>query len=385
MKVVLIDWSSYGNATVEKLFARNGYNFRKVAFSERMTREEQALAREKLGEVLGGFRPDYVFSFNYFPPVAQICDEKKVPYLSWVYDSPHLNLYSYTVPLPCNRIFLFDAGICKEFEGVPTVHHLPLAYLTDPTAAGASSDFESFADISFVGSLYNEPKHRLYDKFDDLPPYAKGYLDGLIHAQKTVYGYNFLEDRLSPDLVIEMEKCYPTDPNSLHAMEPAKLYAQFVLSRQVTALERMEIMEKLGRTASGRKYDLYTNDRTVMIYGLNNKGPLDYYTQMPRVFRDSRINLNITLRSILTGIPLRALDIMGCGGFLLSNYQEELCQYFIPGEELAVYGDQNDLMDKIEYYLTHEKERSEIAEAGGRKVQSDFSLPIRLSQMEEYL
>ena len=38
------------------------------------------------------------------------------------------------------------------------------------------------------------------------------------------------------------------------------------------------------------------------------------------MFANSKVNLNITLRNIKTGIPLRALDIMGAGGFLLTNY-----------------------------------------------------------------
>ena len=55
-----------------------------------------------------------------------------------------------------------------------------------------------------------------------------------------------------------------------------------------------------------------------------NMGSVDYYDMMPYVFKCSDINLNITLRSIKTGIPLRAMDIMGAGGFLMSNYQVDL-------------------------------------------------------------
>ena len=97
-------------------------------------------------------------------------------------------------------------------------------------------------------------------------------------------------------------------------------------------------------------------------------GPVEYFNEMPQVFRCSRINLNITLRSILTGIPLRALDVMGAGGFLISNYQSEIPEYFVPGEDLVVYEDYEDLCTKVEYYLSHESERREIAINGCRKV-----------------
>ncbi len=91
--------------------------------------------------------------------------------------------------------------------------------------------------------------------------------------------------------------------------------------------------------------------------------------------------MNITLRSIQSGIPLRALDIMGAGGFLLSNYQTELAEQFEDGKELVLYGSAEELLDKIRYYLSHEKERQEIAHCGYLKVQKFFSYETRVKQM----
>ena len=56
---------------------------------------------------------------------------------------------------------------------------------------------------------------------------------------------------------------------------------------------------------------------------------------MPYVFRNSRINLNITLRSIKSGIPLRCMDIYGAGGFLLSNYQTDLFDVIVTDDRLV--------------------------------------------------
>lgn len=42
-------------------------------------------------------------------------------------------------------------------------------------------------------------------------------------------------------------------------------------------------------------------------------------------------------KSIKTGIPLRLFDIMGAGGFLITNYQSEITQYFDIDKELVVY------------------------------------------------
>ena len=94
---------------------------------------------------------------------------------------------------------------------------------------------------------------------------------------------------------------------------------------------------------------------------------------MPCVFHLSKINLNISLRSITSGIPLRCLDILGANGFLPTNYQPELAEFFIPDEDFVMYESEDDFLQKIEYYLSHEAERKEISYNGWKKVNQNFS------------
>ncbi len=402
MKVLIADWDSYGDENMEALMKGLGYEIRKSPYVEKMPQEVKDKQLADFALALDGFHPDYVFSYNYFPPISNLCQERHVPYISWIYDSPYLNTYSYTAINDVNRIFIFDYGVVQEFEagGISTVHYMPLGIDekryerqcglpgNPPAPAKIRTDKGSVsfeADIAFVGSLYSEQRHRLYDKFQDIAPFAKGYLDAVIEAQKHVYGENFLEKMITPEIEAEMQKAYPCDPDALTVMTPAQIYSQYVLSRQVTAKERREILTLIGQRFQGYANRLYTIDPEVKISGVRNMGPVEYYNEMPAVFYSSRINLNITLRSILTGIPLRALDIMGSNGFLLTNYQAEFGEYFVPGEDFDFYQDYEDLMGKIEYYLTHEEERKEIMENGCRKVRSEHTLEKRLKDMESWL
>ena len=102
-------------------------------------------------------------------------------------------------------------------------------------------------------------------------------------------------------------------------------------------------------------------------------GIAEYTSEMPQVFRHSKINLNFTLRSIVSGAPLRVLDIMACGGFLLSNYQEDMAEMFVPNEEVVLFESEEDMLDKIAYYLEHDKERKEIARAGRERIKRDYN------------
>ncbi len=105
---------------------------------------------------------------------------------------------------------------------------------------------------------------------------------------------------------------------------------------------------------------------------------VDYYTDMNKIFYLSRINLNITLPSIETGLPQRILDIMGSGGFVLTNYQQEIEDYFVIGQDIEVFRDVDELLEKVSYYLSHEKERLRIAMNGYQKVRDQFSYTHQL-------
>ncbi len=105
---------------------------------------------------------------------------------------------------------------------------------------------------------------------------------------------------------------------------------------------------------------------------------------MPRIFHLSRINLNFTSKPIRTGLPLRVWDILGAGGFVLTNYQTEITEYFEPGKELETFASEDELLDKISYYLEHEEERRQIARNGYEKVKAEASFELRIRQMLEH-
>ena len=130
---------------------------------------------------------------------------------------------------------------------------------------------------------------------------------------------------------------------------------------------------------------LYTHDSDWTSGKVINCGPVDYYDDAPYVFRFSDINLNITLRSIKSGIPLRAFDIMGAGGFLITSYTSDFTEFFIPGEDFVYYESISDLSDKADYYLTHPEERIKIAESGYRKICSDHTFDHRVDQILSFI
>lgn len=260
---------------------------------------------------------DAVFTFNYSVVVSNCCNRHNIPYIAWVYDSPLLTIYSYTITNPCNHIFLFDSAQYIELKngGIDTVYYMPLAANTDRLDKLTLNEHihEVFdSDISFVGSMYNE-KGNFYDRiYDKLNPWARGYLDAVISAQQNVYGMNFLEDMLSgtPEtnkILAELMRVEPYMPNHDGIETPAYAYANYFLARKVAQNERKALLTAVSEHF---KTKLYTHNQTPDMPHVINQGPIDFYDNMPYVFKCSKINLNITLRSIKNGIPLRCMDIL---------------------------------------------------------------------------
>lgn len=385
MKILYLEWNSYCNEDMFVAFKELGYEVVRLPFSDYRDSKDY-FSEVRMDAVTEGKDFDFVFSFNYFPPVSTYCQEHNLKYVAWVYDSPYVNVYSYTLINPCNYVFMFDKAFYMEFksQGINTVYYLPMAVNIDRLDAMIPAESTKKildTDIAFVGSLYTETKHNLYERYyQNIAPYTKGYLDAIIRAQLKVYGYNFIQEVLPKDVIEEMKKEHNLYSNHLGVETEEYVYGDYVLSRQVTAIERREILTMLSQKYS---VQLHTNDEKAQIGKAKNMGPVDYYNGMPYVFKTAKINLNITLRSIKSGIPLRAMDIMGCGGFLMTNYQDDFLDFFVPDEDFVFYSDYDDLMDKVDYYLKHEDERKQIAANGHAKMKKYHTLKERIKEIVE--
>lgn len=339
-----------------------------------------------LNELLKQDTYSFVFSINFFPSVSDVCNIWGIPYLCLIVDSPVLELFSTSLANPCNKIFLFDRQLYNDFHHINPdgIFHIPLAtnvrdnYAT-ATMASAADRTRFSSDISFIGSLYSEKC--LYNQIT-LPEKMRGYVDGLIEAQLLVYGYNFIEECVTPELIEAFCKVRPELINFPDSMkvDTKAVIAQHIISVKVAEQERLRYLKALSEHFN---VDLYTGSDTYSMPLIHNRGFAKTNTEMPIIFHQSKINLNLTAKSIRSGLSLRIFDVLGCEGFLITNYQAELPEHFNIGEDLEAYTSLDDLMGKCEYYLSHDKERQEIAHNGFEKVKKYHTYDIRLTQMLE--
>ena len=65
------------------------------------------------------------------------------------------------------------------------------------------------SDVTFIGSMYSEQRQYLYHHLENVDEYTKGYLDGIMQVQKSLYGIDVLEEALTPDIIGRMQKVCP--------------------------------------------------------------------------------------------------------------------------------------------------------------------------------
>lgn len=307
---------------------------------------------------------------DYLPVLSKVSFRKKLPYIAWVYDSPCLAMYSEMIYNPYNFIFHFDRSEVKKMRaaGVKNIFHMPLA--VNAKRVRQITDCEKFVferDVTFLGTLYTDENNFL-DQIEGLNTYEKAYLQALMDVQLKFFGTDMIEEIMPENFLQEiLEKVEFQLEKELFLSKEQIMF--HMIRKKMTVIERTAILKLL---AEHFQTHLYTQSDTTALPQIIPHGYVDYETQMPKIFSQSRVNVNITLRSILSGISLRCLDIMCAGGFLISNYQPELAEYFEDGKEVVLYHSREELLDKIQYYLKHEEERIEIARNGQRKVCEQF-------------
>lgn len=148
-------------------------------------------------------------------------------------------------------------------------------------------------------------------------------------------------------------------------------------------------------------------------------GPLAHH-EMVGVFRRTKVNLNFTRsvagwslrtmakivlsrradgsyairsqREIVPSVRLllsrsraqikgRNFEIPGHGGFLLTSVAEGLDRYYVPGKEIEVWNDPDELVEKVRYFLAHDAERRHIEEEGRRRTLAEHTYEQRFRHL----
>lgn len=263
-------------------------------------------------------RPLFVFTIDFFPYISDICEKLHVFYLSVSVDCPVEEIYDRAIRNSMNRVFLFDRD-----------------------------QYLSVRDEN-PDCIFHLPLGTDVDRIDS----EIGVYDG---DETCEYDVSFVGSLY----------------NEAHRKPQDAL----------TSRDRTNLLNTLAAGLQGHDVHLFTRSDTSVLNGVICHGGVHTHKEMPAVFRHSRINLHTTMRDIHTGLPQRVWDIMGSGGFLLSDAQDEIPEYLEIGRHLEVYESADEAVEKAKYYLLHEDERRSIAFAGYEEVKAHHKVMDRVITM----
>ena len=381
MKLLIFEWAA-GTFTYDDItgsFTEKGVTYRTVSYQFNDKNEDEFFVN-RFTKILKEEAYDAVFSVNYFPLVAVCCHDCSLPYISWSYDNPlDVPDIEKTLGLPGNFVFLFDRIQTEGYRkmGFSNVYHMPLAVNCERLETIKPTKQEQAmyaADVSFVGKMYDSMFPQYRELMDDR---CKGYIDAVVAAQSKVFGYWFAEELLTDDLMKRINDHFKVLQPDTQFVLPREALA-YAVAAQITKTDRLVLLNLLAKRMN---VNVYSWEKCDLLQNVKFMGSCDYYGQMTKVFKASSINLNITLKISQSGIPLRVMDILGAGGFLLSNYQPEIAENFVNGEDVVMYESLEDALEKAVYYISHDDLRKRIAQSGHNKTKELFSYEKQLGKI----
>ena len=382
MNILVVDTGSFMIPDFIIKLNELGYKYRSIRYLFDRDNIDSKYNNEELETILNNelkIGYDCVFTTNFYPVIARVCHEREIKYIAWSYDSPMNLIGTDEMEHLTNYLFLFDRSDVEKYKstGLEHIYHLPLAVNCDRLDKVRSDDRYS-TDVSFLGQLYSSTLPVLKKI---MAPYQQDFIDKLVQTQLKIYGNWFVDDMLTDKIIEDINYHYHClSPDAIQLTRDELAYS---VAQQITYYERVSLLRLIR--GKGYSVDLYTKNITEsdlqLLKDIRIHKELSYGIEMPILFKSSRINLNVTLKILRSGIPLRALDIMGCGGFLLTNLQPEISEYFKDGKDVVMYKSLEEAVDKACYYLAHDDERKNIARNGYKVVSDGFRFEDRIHNM----
>jgi spore maturation protein CgeB len=339
-------------------------------------REGEISIVDRFTEILRNEKPDLVFSINMRGldnrgVMGEILSAMRIPLVLWFVDSPEFILYGEALPpVDICRIFVWEKSYIPLVEGLGYwTGYLPLG--GDPAlaeSAEVSSQFQ--AGVSFVGnSLCSGFLKRLSAKFPQTP-------ETEMLAQRSIEA--IMECRGGQ---LELLEEILADEGKLLYGKDEKLFFRAYVLHSATTLYRTALLERLLPVKPAFFGD---PDGWQKVFGKDIAAfpDVNYFHETPSVYASSMVNFNATSFQMPKGLNQRVFDVPLCGGFLLTDRQDDLFELFA-ADEVAVYDDVDDVTDKAEYYLSKPALRASIMEKARRRVLDEHTYRHRVGYMLE--
>jgi spore maturation protein CgeB len=377
LRVLVVNTDYFLIPEVSRAFKQLGHEAQVILFDKRRDNGEEVL--QGILQRVADFAPDLVFTVNHLGfdregLLMEALNRLRLPSVSWYVDSPAIILNLYAGPKSdLSYIFVWDPTYVPEVQalGFTQVYTLPLG--TDPETfypqpAAALNRWRR--QVAFVGNSMTQPLAKKLERLPSSPEFL--------------------------DLFGQLLDAYQAQPHRrLDLLLEEQQLAQNPLIRQMTTSERTDLEAgviwaatrdyRLGcvRQLAPFRPTIYGDSGWQELLGPSFRlGPIvNYYDDLPAIYGATAINFNATSLQMKAAVNQRVFDVPAAGGFLLTDYKEQLAEVLEPGKESVCYHHQEEIPDLVRFYLDHPGERRRIVERGRARVLGEHTYRHRLQEM----
>lgn len=105
---------------------------------------------------------------------------------------------------------------------------------------------------------------------------------------------------------------------------------------------------------------------------------------IPGIMWSSIISLNFASSKGQNQIKARTFEVPGAGGFLVTEYAPRLEKFYAIGKEIDVFHGTAQLVEKINYYLSHPEKRDAMARACFERTIREHTYEIRIKEVLDF-
>lgn len=333
----------------------------------------------------------HLLSIHMLPNLSVAAFKTGIKYIAMLWDAPVLSINTIFGKLDNLWVTSYDKLDCERFKRYGAKHVLYQPLTVDKDALCEWNVLKRlrggvyFNEISFVGRLYEK---NLYDaQVARIPANMQNYFTSIMEETAFLWdGTNRVFGTIDKE-ILDYIKMFSHDFRIHNPYDAAdeRYFEAYYLFPKIANIERVCCLNLLAE-----QYDLTFYTDSDIKGGLLSPKVKKMPSVKPGealsfVYAGSKINLNISLRGMEGGTPLRVQEIMGAGGFVLSSFCVETAELFEEDKEIVMFRTPEELMEKTEYYLTHDGERQKIASAGQRKVLDRFTHERKLKELLEWV
>lgn len=260
--------------------------------------------------------------------------------------------------------------------GVPQVIHVPAAAVNRPYPTGSLSVLPGMTPVSFVGpaggGLFAPGRQaRTAGLVKPIIVQSAQSDSGALSFAEVFYDLYRLADPPQPD----------DDPSVAEAKAREYFAARLFYEAGLAIRQRDRFVICLVRML-GSQFHPY-GAGWEQLYGIPARPGPETEDQRIEHYRQTAVNIALGDGSFDDGPNGHHFEITAAGGFMLCYRQPGVEEVWRPGIECDTFRHEQELLEKIRYYLAHDQQRADIALAGQRRTLSEHLYSHRLPAILE--